>query len=488
MNTMKEKGTEAIEPLRSEEVRFDRETDVVVVGLGAAGTCAAIAAADAGVSVIACERQGVAGGTSAMSGGLLYLGGGTPLQTACGFRDSPDNMERFLTAALGPGVDAERLRAYCVDSVAHFQWLVDHGVPFRAAFCDEPNRESVDDSGLLFTGGEDSYPFDELADPAPRGHKPRFMDSSGKFLMQCLGDALARTRTQVLTEARVERLVRDGERVAGVLATVDGAPAAIRARRGVVLAAGGFIYNEPMVAQHCPVAHRPDPLWRVGNAADDGSGIRLGLGAGAAAVRLDAFECALPLGPPHRLARGILVNGAGERFINEDTYTGRIGWYALMEQGGQVFFIVDEEIYEKNLVGLRVEWAAETAEELAADLGLPAAHFAATVARYNEHAARGADPDFHKRAPFLKPLGPGLAAIDLRVDRRAIYATFTLGGLATDPHGRALDSSGTVVPGLYAVGRTAASIAARGYASGISLGDGTFFGRRAGAHAAARSG
>ena len=483
---MSKAEVEAIEAVPQGEVAFEREADVVVVGLGAAGTSAAIAAADAGASVIACERQGEPGGTSAMSGGLLYLGGGTPLQTACGFRDSPENMERFLTAALGPGVDGERLHGYCAESVAHFDWLVRHGMPFRAAFCDEPNRESIDDSGLLFTGGEDSYPFDEVADPAPRGHKPQFIDSSGKFLMQCLTRALAQTSTRVSADTRVDRLVRDGDRIVGVLASIDGAPAAIRARRGVILAAGGFIYNEAMVAQHCPAAHRPDPLWRVGNAADDGSGIRLGLGAGAAPVRMDAFECALPLGPPHRLARGILVNGDGERFINEDTYTGRIGWHALNQQRGQVFMIVDEKVYERNMIGLRVQWAAETAEELASDLGLPAERFAATVARYNQHAARGEDPDFHKRAPFLTPLGPGLAAIDLRVDSRAIYATFTLGGLVTDSDGRALDASGAVVPGLYAAGRTAASLAAHGYASGISLGDGTFFGRRAGMHAAGR--
>jgi len=474
-----------IEPARASEVAFEREVDVVVVGLGAAGTSAAIAAADAGASVVALERQSAAGGTSAMSGGLLYLGGGTPLQEACGFRDSPENMERFLAAALGPGVDAERLHAYCTESVAHFRWLADHGVPFRAAFCDEPNRESEDDSGLLFSGGEDSHPFDEIAEPVPRGHKPQFIDSSGGFLMKCLGSALGRTAAAVVVDARVERLVQEGDRVRGVVARVDGREAAIRARGGVVLAAGGFIHNEAMVGAHCPEAHRPDPVWRIGTPADDGRGIRLGLGVGGAAMRLEAFECALPIGPPHRLARGILVNGAGERFINEDTYPGRIGWHALVEQRGQIFLIVDEEIYEPNLVGLRVEWAAETAVELAADLGLPPERLAATVARYNEHAARGGDPDFHKRPPYLVPLGPGLAAIDLRVDRRAIYATFTLGGLATDPHARVLDRSGAVVPGLYAAGRTAASLAAHGYASGISLGDGTFFGRRAGLHAAA---
>jgi len=107
---------------------------------------------------------------------------------------------------------------------------------------------------------------------------------------------------------------------------------------------------------------------------------------------------------------------------------------------------------------------------------------------YNEAAARGEDPAFHKRAPFLQPIGvppaSGVGAIDLRVDYGAIYATFTLGGLVTDPDGAALDSEGRRISGLYAVGRTAASLAAHHYASGISLGDGSFFGRLAGLHAA----
>ena len=110
---------------------------------------------------------------------------------------------------------------------------------------------------------------------------------------------------------------------------------------------------------------------------------------------------------------------------------------------------------------------------------------------YNEAAARGEDPQFHKRAPFLQPIGvppaSGIGAIDLRVDHGAIYATFTLGGLVTDPDGAVMDGSGQTLSGLYAVGRTAASLAASHYASGISLGDGTFFGRRAGRHAAARA-
>ena len=470
------------------QVRFDEVVDVVVVGLGAAGATATVAACQAGADVLSIERSMVPGGTSAGSGGLIYLGGGTPLQVACGFDDTPQNMAAFLHAALGPGVDENRIDAYCEGSREHYDWLVSVGVPFRAAFCDEPNRESPDDAGLVFSGGEDSYPFDETAVPVPRGHKPQYIDSAGGFLMERLGAAVAKSPARVVPDARAESLVVDDGEVVGVLVNVDDRSRAIRARGGVVLAAGGFIHNEAMVAEHCPLAHVPDAAWRIGTPNDDGRGIRMGVGAGAATTRLDVFECALPLGPPHRLARGILVNRQGRRFINEDTYTGRIGAHALRDQDGFVYMITDDVIYEPNILGLRIAFAATTPEELALDLDVPPEALARTLHDYNEAAARGSDPEFYKRAPFLQPIGvapaTGIGAIDLRVDHGAIYATFTLGGLVTDTDGAALDITGRRVRGLYAAGRTAASLAAHHYASGISLGDGTFFGRRAGRDAA----
>ena len=476
---------------RVNEVRFEETVDVVVVGLGAAGASAVVAARQAGADVLAVERSSGPGGTSANSGGLLYLGGGTALQGACGYQDTPENMAAFLRAALGPAVDDDRVEVYCEGSPDHFDWLVSIGVPFRAAFCDEPNRESADDAGLLFSGGEDTYPFDEIAVPVPRGHKPQCIDSAGGFLMERLGAAVSASGARVVADARAEALVVDGGDVVGVRVRTDDGTRAIRARGGVILATGGFIHNEEMVAEHCPLAHVPDAAWRIGTPTDDGRGIRMGTGAGAVTTRLEAFECALPLGPPHRLARGILVNRHGERFINEDAYTGRIGLHALRDHDGFVYMITDDVIHEPNLIGLRVGYAAATPEELAADLDVPPDALARTVREYNEAAARGDDPEFHKRPPYLQPIGvppaSGIGAVDLRVDRGAIYATFTLGGLVTDPDGAALDRQGRRIPGLYAVGRTAASLAAHHYASGISLGDGSFFGRRAGRHAAAQA-
>ena len=482
---------EQIPALEVNDVRFDEAVGVVVVGLGAAGASAVVAARQTGADVLAVERGAGPGGTSANSGGLVYLGGGTALQSACGFQDSPENMAAFLRAALGPAVDDDRVDAYCDGSPDHFDWLVSIGVPFRAAFCDEPNRESADDAGLLFSGGEDAYPFDEIAAPVPRGHKPQWIDSAGGFLMQCLGAAASDSGARIAAESRVETLVVEGGSVVGVRIRTDDGLRSIRARGGVILATGGFIHNDAMVAEHCPLAHVPDAAWRIGTPADDGRGIRMGVGAGAVTTRLETFECALPLGPPHRLARGILVNRHGERFINEDAYTGRIGLHALRDQGGFVYMITDDVIHEPNLIGLRVGYAAATPEELAADLDVPPDTLARTVREYNEAAARGDDPAFHKRTPFLQPIGvppaSGIGAIDLRVDHGAIYATFTLGGLVTDPDGAALDRVGHRISGLYAVGRTSASLAAQHYASGISLGDGSFFGRRAGRHAGARA-
>jgi 3-oxo-5alpha-steroid 4-dehydrogenase len=482
---------EPIPALEVNDVRFDETVDVVVVGLGAAGASAVLGVRQTGADVLALERSTVPGGTSANSGGLIYMGGGTPLQKACGFEDSPENMASFLRAALGPGVDDNRLDAYCEGSVHHFDWLVSIGVPFRAAFCDEPNRESADDAGLLFSGGEDTYPFDEISAPVPRGHKPQCIDSAGGFLMERLGAAVSTSGARVVADTRAERLIVDGDGVVGVQVKTDDGLRSIRALGGVILAAGGFIHNEAMVAEHCPLAHLPNAAWRIGTPADDGRGIRMGVGAGSVTDRLDVFECALPLGPPHRLARGILVNRHGERFINEDAYTGRIGLHALRDHEGFVYMITDDVIHERNVIGLRIGFAAATPEELAIDLGIPPDALARTVREYNEAAARGEDPTFHKRAPYLQPIGvppaSGIGAVDLRIDHDAIYATFTLGGLITDHNGAALDGSGHPIAGLYAVGRTSASLAAQHYASGISLGDGSFFGRRAGNQAGAQA-
>jgi len=475
------------EPVDVDEIgRWDLEADVVVVGLGASGACAALGATEIGADVLVLEASGGAGGTSAMSGGLIYLGGGTPIQQACGFEDTAEDMFAFLMAACGPGADEAKVRLYCDESVDHYHWLVGRGVPFKAGFYPEPGLEPPTDDALVYSGGEDAHPFDQIARPAPRGHKPQKRHAAGGFLMERLAEAVAATDARVAPDARVQRLVLDGARVVGLVARQGGHDVAVRARCGVVLCAGGFVHSDEMVARHTPLVATCS--LRLGNDFDDGTGIRMAQSIGAAVMRMDAAECAVPMTPPRSLVAGILVNGQGQRFINEDTYYGRVGQEVLLRQEGEAYLIVDEALYEVTRAGLQASWVCETVEELEAEIGLPAGSLVSTFDLYQRHAADGADPLFKKSGEFVRPLVPPLGAYDLRVaNPAAFYATFTLGGLSTTVDGEVLTVDGAPIPGLFAAGRTTSGIAAGGYVSGISLGDGTFFGRRAGRAAAGGS-
>jgi 3-oxo-5alpha-steroid 4-dehydrogenase len=160
-----------------------------------------------------------------------------------------------------------------------------------------------------------------------------------------------------------------------------------------------------------------------------------------------------------------------------------VGQSALYEQDGEVYLIVDEASYEVNWMGLAATWVCESTEQLESEMGLPAGSLAATLNLYNRHAAQGEDPLFHKGPAWIRPLVPPIGAFDLRIGR-APYAPFTLGGLDTAVEGEVLDLDGRPIPGLFAAGRTTAGVCAFGYASGLSIGDSTMFGRFAGASAA----
>jgi succinate dehydrogenase/fumarate reductase flavoprotein subunit len=153
-----------------------------------------------------------------------------------------------------------------------------------------------------------------------------------------------------------------------------------------------------------------------------------------------------------------------------------------------MYLILDNAVYERNLAGFEATHVEESIADLERSLGMASGVLQATVTLYNRHAAEEADPVFHKHARWLQPLVESpFAAIDCSTDK-VLWATFTLGGLHTLPSGEVLTPDDRVIPGLYAAGRTTSGIAAYGYASGISLADGTFFGRRAGRRAAGADG
>lgn len=484
-----------VTPVRAATVgRYDAETDVLVVGFGCAGAAAAYEAASAGADVLVLERAGGPGGSSALSGGELYLGGGTPVQRACGFEDSADEMFAYLGAALGPHADAEKLRLYCDGSAAHFQWFVDRGLTFEPTLWDAPTWMPTTRDGLMWLG-ENAWPYNEIARPAPRGHRCATDGFGGWLVMEKLISAALGAGAAVHADTLGAALIVDDTgRAVGVTARRHGQDLTYRARRGVVLTTGGFADNEEMLADHAPHLIGHD---KVSDGLDDGSGIRMAAAMGAATRRMGVVELALTA-LPALATRGMLVNAHGQRFINEDVYPGLFSVAAVLTQPAPYWVIIDEEGYESvpepERWGVVPRFVTETLAGLETELGMPQGSLESTVGMYNRYAEHGRDPYFHKDPRWLRPLRGPFAAVDPRAGFHrggrpgagagTGVAGFTLGGLHTTVDGAVLDVSGEAVPGLFAAGRAASGIHGEGYVSGTSLGDGTFFGRRAGSAAA----
>lgn len=461
------------------------DVDVVVVGLGIAGGAAALEAARAGARVLVLERAAVAGGTSAMAGGHFYLGGGTAVQQATGHADSPEQMAAYLTQ-VAKDPEPDKIAAYCADSVEHFTWLESLGFRFERSFYPHKAVIQPGTEGLMFTGNEQLKPFCDHAVPAPRGHKvPVPGDTGGASLViDLLVAALTARGVTIRYETAARHLICDDDgAVVGVGSDHFGTTGSIQAD-GVILAAGGFVMNPAMVEAHVPrLGRKPYPL---GSTYDDGLGIRLGASAGAGLRHMDECFLTAPIYPPANHLCGIVVNAAGRRFVNEASYHARTSASVMAQPDARAYLILDSEHVEKadfTLVPFVDGYA--TIAELAAALDLPADALAATLDRYNDFAGRAVDPDFGKQPQYLHPQTRGpWAVFDLSLGA-ASYAGFTLGGLATSVDAEVLTEAGAPIPGLYAAGACAPTLAqdGLGYASGLQLGAGSYFGRRAGRHA-----
>ncbi len=522
---------------------WDVEADVVVVGFGAAGACAALEAAAAGCSVLVLDRFG-GGGATALSGGVVYAGGGTPQQHAAGVTDSADAMFGYLRTEVGDAVPAATLREFCDGSVAMLAWLEGHGVPFEGSLCPDKTSYPTNRHYLYYSGSELSAR--DAAPPAPRGHRTRGRGTSGGLLYARLAAAVRSDGGRVITQTAARELVTgpDG-RVAGVAClSLRGAPGWVRlahrvlhrwsvkpylympkagrvlhrpvgwlerrygrplrvgAVRGVIVAAGGFAANRPMMRSHAPAARGGLPLATPG---DDGSGIRLGTGAGGATAFLDRVSVWRFLSPPPALLAGVLVDRAGERVCDESRYGAAIG-DAIVRRGGRAWLLVDRvtlaearrQVRRSTLWFQRLQaWylltsgavRAPTLAGAAVRAGVDPGGLTATLAAYNTAARDPAARDPAGKPPDLVQAQdqPPYSLIDCSVRPRLFYPApvLTLGGLVVAPEsGQVLRPDGSAVDGLYAAGRSAAGLCSRSYVSGLSLADCVFSGRRAGRHAA----
>ena len=479
----------------SDITEWGMQADVLVMGFGGAGSCAAIEAADAGASVLLFEAASAAGGSTALSGGEVYLGGsgGTAMQKKFGFEDSSDNMFNYLMMQHAPQADETKVRAYVDGAAQHFDWLVEQGVPFKESYLQERVVEPMTDDGLFWSGNEKAWPEVEQCQPVPRAHVVQLEGmGAGAVLMRHLEAATLKRGVEVHFEARVLSLiVDDNNRIEGLMVRIDGREVACRAKGGVVLCAGGFVMNDEMLKRYAPKLEKAN--YPIGNPGDTGAGIQMGMSVGAAAINMHEGFSSVPYYPPASLTCAIIVNDKGQRIINEDVYHGRIGNLLLEQNAERYYMIADVEAYgtyeELNFLNADVAATGETVEELERELGMLPGSLVNTLNTYNEYAGRGEDPLFHKQPEWLRELKAPYVALDLTPGRGVVMPYFTLGGLDTQPSGEVLQADGTQIEGLYAAGRTACGVPRRGsgYNSGISIGDATFTGRRAGSAAAARA-
>jgi succinate dehydrogenase/fumarate reductase flavoprotein subunit len=467
---------------------WSRSADVIVMGCGMAGVCAAVAAREAGAAALVLERSSGCSGSTAVAAGHFYLGGGTAVQTACGFRDDAQALSAYLTA-VSSAPDEEKIAAFAQGSVAHFDWLEARGVPFDRSYYPlkaviQPGRDC-----LIWTGNERVWPFRDQARPAPRGHKVAIdgLEGGGALALNNLTAHAKAIGVETIFDIKVDALVDAGDRIVGVRARQFGESRFYRALRGVVLAAGGFSQNAEMMARYVPRFCETNIM---SGPYDDGTAIQLGMAAGGATEHMDGFLVTSPIYPPEQLVKGILVNRDGRRFVAEDSYHTRTSIEIADQPGGLAYLILDADIFTYP------EWSAHanqrlidgfsTITEMERALELPANSLHRLMAEYNINAAAGNDPDFGKDPQWLKPLDASpWAAFDFSFGR-AIFNGFTLGGLRISAKGEVLNEEGMRIPGLYAAGACSSMLAhdARDYASGISLSAGSFFGRQAGHHAA----
>ena len=554
----------------------DWTTDVLVVGSGAGALTAALVAAELGVEPLVIEKGHLWGGTSATSGGTLWIPCSRHMREA-GFEDTPDEAFAYIKALTGDEVPDSRIRAYIANAGKMLDFLEAHGGPvfqcvnyadYHMGLAGAKQNRSHETQPM--TAGQLGGDYDALQPIHPgaqafgrvnwtisearpimtrgpgwwwsilkvmarywldfpqrlRTPKDRRL-TAGNALLGQLRRGLNAKGVPVKLGVAFQELIVEGGRVVGAAVEVAGERRTIRARRGVVLGAGGFEHNAGL--RQDGFQTRTSPNWSGSQRNNTGDAIQAAQRAGAAldlmdaawwapAFRLGDEDRARPMFAERALPGCIIVNQLGRRYMNESASYHAAGGEMIRLNSPECptapsWFIFDGWYRSRYAVGPMLPgppsrdgavkpslWEVlrkgETLAELAAAIEVDADVLATTVARFNEHAAQGEDPDFergvngydryygdprHTPNPCLKPLeqAPYYA---LKIFPGDIG---TKGGVVTDEHGRALAGDGEPIAGLYAIGNSSASVMGRAYpGAGATLGPAMTFGYLAAHHLA----
>lgn len=552
----------------------DLDVDLVVVGSGT-GLAAALSAHEQGLSVLVLEKSATIGGSTARSGGAYWV----PANAALLREGSTDTLARgrdYLEAVVGDSAPRERWEAYLDHGVETID-LLERTTPLTFTRCEgysdyHPELPGGDASGrsceakpfdvsvlgadrallrggvveaplpMPVTGGD--YKWMNLVVRKPGKGIPKIArrvvqgvgglalgreyTAGGQALAAGLFAGILRAGIPFWTEAPMTDLLTEGDadqlRVTGVRVQHQGREVTVRARRGVVLSAGGFDHNLEMRHEFQSEGLGP---WSLGAESNTGDAINLALEVGADLTLMDQswwFPAIAPRegGEPkvllaeRSLPGSLIVNASGERFINESCDYMSFGQRVLeLEQAGTpvgTMWLVFDQRYRNSYVfagafyprmKLPNGWfrngtahRAGSVSELADKMGVPADTLGDTLTRFNQQAGAGIDDDFGRGNsaydryygdptvtpnPNLRPVGEG----DLYAVQIVTSDLGTCGGIRADEHGRALRRDDSVIEGLYAIGNSAGNAFGNTYpGAGATIGQGLVYGHIAARHAA----
>ena len=452
-------------------VAFEAEPDVLIVGAGAAGLVAALAASEAGAEVVVVERDAVPSGSTALSAGLIPAAG-TRFQREAGIADNPELFAADIMAKAEDEPDAAVVARLTERIGPVLEWLADsHGLPF--------------DVVTNF-----SYP----------GHSARRMHGlpkrTGSELIDRLREAVEARDIPILTEFRATTLFTEAAgRIGGIAGSRPGGGEERIGCKALILACNGYGGNRDLVAKHIP--QMADALW-FGHAGNEGDAVLWGEALGAELVHMSGHQGHGSVAQPHGILiswatvmeGGFQVNAAGERFSDESHGYSEQAATVLAQPDGKAWTIFDERIagIARQFEDFRQAEAqgaivrAQDMTGLAAALGLPETSLAATAA---EVAAlkRGEGSDrFGRDFRNAPALGAPFCAV------RVTGALFhTQGGLRIDTQARVLRPDASALPNLFACGGAAVGVSgphASGYLSGNGLLTAVCLGEIAGREAA----